>query len=71
MARFEQMFQKLGIQLNEKDLEQFNDAKEQLKYNTMMMKDYEMTKTEIEVCNLNWQQFFPYHNIPVYSASFK
>lgn len=40
------MFKKLGLQLNEEMLEQFNDAKEQLKFNNQMMRDYEMSKDE-------------------------
>ena len=40
------MFKKLGLQLNEEMLEQFNDAKEQLKFNNEMMRDFEMTKSE-------------------------
>ena len=40
------MFKKMGLQMDQEMLEKFNDAKEELKFNNMMMKDYEMTKDE-------------------------
>ena len=47
MAKLEQMFQKMtGMQVSKEMLEQFNDAKEELKFNNLMMRDYEMTKSE-------------------------
>ena len=40
--KFEEMFKKLS--LDPEKLEEFNDAKEQYRFNAEMMKDYEMSK---------------------------
>jgi hypothetical protein len=42
------MFKKLsqGLGMDPQKLEEFNDAKEQLRFNTMMMNDYSMSKSE-------------------------
>lgn len=42
------MFKKLsmGGNMNSAELEDFKDAKEQLKFNAMMMDDYALTKEE-------------------------
>ena len=40
------MFKKMGLNLDTKMLEDFNNAKSELKLNNLMMRDYEMSKTE-------------------------
>ena len=44
LQKFEEMFKKLS--LDSKNLEEFNEAKEELRFNEEMMKDYEMTTKE-------------------------
>jgi kinesin family member 13 len=46
VQRFEEMFKKMGLNVDQDMLQKLNDAKEELKFNNMMMKDYELTKDE-------------------------
>lgn len=40
------MFKKLNLGMGIDQLQEMNDAKEQLRFNTMMMNDYSMSKKE-------------------------
>ena len=44
LQKYEEMFKKMSLDPGK--MEEFNEAKEQLRYNNEMMKDYEMTKEE-------------------------
>ena len=48
LAMFEEMFNKIsqGLGIEPEKLKEFNDAKEQLRFNTEMMNDYSMSKSE-------------------------
>lgn len=47
VAKFEEMFKKLseGLGIDSEKIKEFDETKEQLRFNTMMMNDYSMTKT--------------------------
>ena len=62
LQKFEQMFKKLSIDSN--NMEEFNEAKEQLRFNAEMMKDYEMTtKEKLQQENQNMAKITDINNV--------